>query len=68
MGEDQDPLNEAISSPQERSGHFEYDERGVGGAAMLVSNQRPLPCESEACSFATVRRYPISAFPSQILR
>src|SRR5215213_3338049 len=32
--------------------------------AMLGSNQRPLPCESEACSFATVRRYPISAFLS----
>ena len=29
---------------------------------MLVSNQRPLPCESEACSFAIVRRYPISVF------
>ena len=31
---------------------------------MLGSNQRPLPCESEACSFATVRRYSISAFLS----
>jgi hypothetical protein len=36
--------------------------------AMLVSNQRPLPCESEAWSFAIVRRYPISAFSSRILR
>jgi hypothetical protein len=33
---------------------------------MLVSNPGPLPCESEACSFATVRRYPFSAFRSQI--
>ena len=33
---------------------------------MLVSNQRPLPCESGACWFAIVRRYPISAFLSLI--
>ena len=33
---------------------------------MLGSNQRPLPCESEPCSFAEVRRYPIFAFPSLI--
>src|SRR5215217_6675218 len=31
---------------------------------MLGSNQRPLPCESEACSFVTVCHYPISAFLS----
>jgi hypothetical protein len=36
--------------------------------AMLGSNQRPLPCESEACSFAMVRHYPIFAFPSLIAR
>ena len=35
---------------------------------MLVSNQRPLPCESEACSFATVRHHPISAFLSRLSR
>ena len=35
---------------------------------MLGSNQRPLPCESEACSFAMVRHYPIFAFPSLIAR
>ena len=34
--------------------------------AMLVSNQRPLPCESGTCSFAMVRRHPISAFLSPI--
>jgi hypothetical protein len=33
---------------------------------MLGSNQRPLPCESEACSFAMVRRYPVPAFLSLI--
>ncbi len=33
---------------------------------MLGSNHRPLPCESEAYSFAMVRRYPISAFLSPI--
>jgi hypothetical protein len=36
--------------------------------AMLGSNQRPLPCESGSCSFATVRRYPVSAFLSLIAR
>ncbi len=35
---------------------------------MLGSNQRPLPCESEACSFATVRHHLISAFLSQMAR
>jgi hypothetical protein len=35
---------------------------------MLVSNQRPLPCESEPRSFATVRRHPISAFLSRLFR
>src|SRR5215210_5594180 len=35
---------------------------------MLGSNQRPLPCESEACWFAVVRRCPISAFLSPITR
>ena len=35
---------------------------------MLGSNQRPLPCESEACSFATVRHHPISAFLSRLSR
>jgi hypothetical protein len=35
---------------------------------MLGSNQRPLPCESEAWSFAMVRPYPISAFLSLITR
>ena len=36
--------------------------------AMLASNQRPLPCESEACSFARVRRHPIPAFLSRLSR
>src|SRR5215213_9201205 len=36
--------------------------------AMLGSNQRPLPCEGEACSFAVVRHYPIFAFSSLIAR
>jgi hypothetical protein len=36
--------------------------------AMLGSNQRPLPCESETCSFVKVRRYPISAFLGLIAR
>jgi hypothetical protein len=36
--------------------------------AMLVSNQRPLPCESEPRSFATVRRHPIPAFLSRLSR
>jgi hypothetical protein len=40
----------------------------IFGWAMLGSNQRPLPCESEACSFATVRRHPIPAFLSQLSR
>jgi hypothetical protein len=35
---------------------------------MLVSNQRPLPCESGACSFAIVSCYPIPAFPSRLSR
>ncbi len=35
---------------------------------MLVSNQRPLPCESEACSFAIVRRYLIPPFLSRLSR
>jgi len=35
---------------------------------MLVSNQRPLPCESEACSFAIVRCYAIPAFLSRLSR
>jgi hypothetical protein len=41
---------------------------GISWWAMLGSNQRPLPCESGPCSFATVRRYPISAFLSLITR
>ncbi len=36
--------------------------------AMLVSNQRPLPCESEAYSSATVRHNSVSAFLSPITR
>ena len=36
--------------------------------AMLVWNQQPLPCESGACSFATVRRYPVSAFLGRMAR
>ena len=35
---------------------------------MPVSNQRPLPCESEACSFAIVRCYLIPAFLSRLSR
>ncbi len=35
---------------------------------MLVSNQRPLPCESGACSFVSVHRHPIPAFPSRSSR
>jgi hypothetical protein len=35
---------------------------------MLVSNQRPLPCESEACSFAIIRCSPIPAFLSRLSR
>jgi hypothetical protein len=35
---------------------------------MLGSNQRPLPCECEACSFAMVRCYPIPAFLSRLAR
>ena len=35
---------------------------------MLVSNQRPLPCESETYSFAIVRCYPIPAFLSRSSR
>jgi hypothetical protein len=35
---------------------------------MLVSNQRPLPCESEPRSFAIVRCYPIPAFLSRLSR
>jgi len=35
---------------------------------MLVSNQRPLPCESEPRSFAIVRCYPIPAFLSRSSR
>ena len=31
---------------------------------MLGSNQRPLPCEGEASSFAVIRCYSSSAFPS----
>ncbi len=36
--------------------------------AMLGSNQRPLSCEGEASSFATIRRYPLSAFLSWMTR
>ena len=35
---------------------------------MLVSNQRPLPCESGTCSFATVRCHSIPAFLSRLSR
>ena len=35
---------------------------------MLGSNQRHLPCESEACLFAIVRCYPIAAFLSRLYR
>jgi hypothetical protein len=35
---------------------------------MLVSNQRPLPCESEPRSFAIVRCYPIPAFLGRLSR
>src|SRR5687768_8231307 len=42
--------------------------RVFSGWAMLGSNQRPLPCESEACLFATVRPHPISASLSRLSR
>jgi hypothetical protein len=42
--------------------------QNISERAMLVSNQRPLPCESEACSFAIVRCYPIPAFLSRLSR
>ena len=35
---------------------------------MLVSNQRPLPCDSGTCSFATVRCHSIPAFLSRLSR